>query len=261
MIRSSSRWGILVPALFALSTGPTEAQFPAAGPYSQPDIQLGARVFASQCVVCHGATGNLVAGVDLRSGRFSRASTDADLMQLVTGGIKDTAMPAFVFTPAELTGIIAYLRNMRDFNAAAVPPGNAAKGQGIFEGAGRCATCHRINGKGPRSAPDLSRVGALRTADALERSIVDPAGANQFENRSVRAVTRDGRTINGRRLNEDTYTVQLIDDQERLVSLTKTDLREYTVIGTPMMPSSKGTLSPQDISDVVAYLLTLKGLQ
>ena len=40
-------------------------------------------------------------------------------------------------------------------------------------------------------------------------------------------MTRDGRTIRGRRLNEDTYTVQLIDEQERLVSLIKADLREY----------------------------------
>ncbi len=170
-------------------------------------------------------------------------------------------MPAFTFTPAELTGIVAYLRNARNFDAGAVPPGNPARGQSVFEGAGRCATCHRVNGKGPRSAPDLTRVGALRTADAIERAIVDPSSAVQFEHRSVRAVTRDGRTITGRRLNEDTYTVQLIDDQERLVSLTKADLREYAVVGKPLMPAYKGTLTSQDISDVVAYLLTLKGLR
>jgi mono/diheme cytochrome c family protein len=76
----------------------------------------------------------------------------------------------------------------------------------------------------------------------------------------VRAVTREGRTIRGRRLNEDTYTVQLIDEEERLVSLTKSDLREYEV-GTisPMPPASK-TLSADEIADVVAYLLSLKGL-
>ncbi len=49
-------------------------------------------------------------------------------------------------------------------------------------------------------------------------------------NRPVRAVTRDGTVINGRRLNEDTYTVQLLDDQEKLVSLVKADLREYTIL-------------------------------
>jgi putative heme-binding domain-containing protein len=168
-------------------------------------------------------------------------------------------MPAFTFNPAELTGVIAYLRNMRDFNAGAAAQGNPEHGKTIFEGSGRCATCHRVNGKGPRLAPDLSRVGSLRTAQTIERAVVAPSSALNFENRSVRAVTRDGKTIAGRRLNEDTYTVQLIDEQEHLVSLTKADLREYAVIEKPSMPAYKGTLSSQDISDVVAYLLTLRG--
>jgi putative heme-binding domain-containing protein len=245
-------------ALLAVVPGRLEAQFPS-GKYGQADIQFGSRVFAAQCVVCHGSAGNLVAGVDLRSGRFSRASNDGNLMALITTGIPGTAMPAFSFTPSELTGIVAYLRNMRDFNASAVPQGDAARGKTVFEGTGRCGTCHRINGKGPRVAPDLSDVGALRTADAIQSTVLDPSSVTQFANRSVRAVTRDGKTVTGRRLNEDTYTVQLIDEQERLVSLTKGDLREYTVITKSSMPAYKATLSPQDVTDVVAYLLTLKG--
>jgi hypothetical protein len=79
-------------------------------------------------------------------------------------------------------------------------------------------------------------------------------------NRSVRAVTRDGRQITGRRLNEDTHTVQLIDEGERLVSLDKANLREYEIIKSSSMPSYKDTLSVQDMSDVLTYLLSLKGL-
>jgi mono/diheme cytochrome c family protein len=78
-------------------------------------------------------------------------------------------------------------------------------------------------------------------------------------NRPVRAVTRDGTVINGRRLNEDTYTVQLIDDHEKLVSLMKSDLRQYTIVTASPMPSYKDTLTPDELADVVAYLLSLKG--
>ena len=78
-------------------------------------------------------------------------------------------------------------------------------------------------------------------------------------NRPVRAVTRDGRTIRGRRLNEDTYTVQLIDEQERLVSLVKADLREFEVSTTSSMPSYETTLTADELADVIAYLLSLKG--
>jgi putative heme-binding domain-containing protein len=261
MTRSIIRWAIAVTVVLSCIPGRLGAQFPAGGPPSPADIQVGARVFAAQCVVCHGATGNLVPGVDLRSGRFNRASNDFELVEIITTGIKGTAMAGFAFTPAELTGLVAYLRAGRDFDAAAVAQGNPVRGQTIFEGSGRCATCHRVNGKGPRIAPDLSNAGATRTAAALERAVVDPSSAIQFENRSVRAVTQDGRTITGRRLNEDTYTVQLIDTEERLVSLTKADLREYSVITKPSMPAYKDVLSAQDVSDVVAYLLTLKGLR
>ena len=80
-------------------------------------------------------------------------------------------------------------------------------------------------------------------------------------NRTVRAVTKDGKVINGRRLNEDTYTVQLIDEQEHLVSLTKADLREFAVLKSTPMPSYKDKLSAQDLADLEAYLLSLKGVK
>ena len=78
-------------------------------------------------------------------------------------------------------------------------------------------------------------------------------------NRPVRIVTRDGTVVNGRRLIEDTYTVQLLDDHEKLVSLVKSDLREYTILTASPMPSYRNTLNADELADVVAYLLTLKG--
>jgi hypothetical protein len=72
-------------------------------------------------------------------------------------------------------------------------------------------------------------------------------------------VTNDGQTITGRRLNEDTFTVQLIDDQERMLSLAKADLREYTILKASPMPSYRDTLTGQEMADLVAYLGSLKG--
>jgi putative heme-binding domain-containing protein len=259
--RRRRRWlaSNILAVLLPLAITQVAAQSPAA-PYAAADIEYGARVYAAQCSVCHGATGDTVAGVDLRSGRFRRAAADFELSGIITEGIAGTAMPAFKFSAAELTGVIAYLRNMRDFNAASVMVGDPVRGQTVFDGRGRCASCHRVNGKGPRLAPDLSDIGANRTADALRRTILDPSGSIRFSNRSVRAVTRDGKVVTGRRLNEDTYTVQLIDEQERLVSLSKDALREYTVVKTSAMPAYKDTLTPNEVADLIAYLLSLKGL-
>jgi mono/diheme cytochrome c family protein len=78
-------------------------------------------------------------------------------------------------------------------------------------------------------------------------------------NRPVRIVTKAGETIDGRRLNEDTYTVQVTDAEGRLISLSKRDLREFTIATKSLMPSYKGELTQDELADLVAYLLTLKG--
>ena len=78
-------------------------------------------------------------------------------------------------------------------------------------------------------------------------------------NRPVRIVMRDGRTIRGRRLNEDTYTVQIIDDQERLLSIVKKDMRTHrTSRRRRRCRPTPASLTDDEIADVVAYLLTLR---
>jgi cytochrome c oxidase cbb3-type subunit III len=229
------------------------------GVYPQMDIQNGALLYGANCAQCHGATGDGIPGVDLKGG-IRRAATDQDLGQLITTGIPGTAMPATPFANPELMALVAYLRSMRDFNAPSVMVGDAGRGHALFDGKGGCTSCHRAGPKGSRVAPDLSDIGATRAADALWRSLLDPTSAMRPINRPVKIVTKDGRTINGRRLNEDTYSVQIIDDHERLMSLMKNDLRDFTVLKTSGMQSYKEKLTQQEIADIVSYLVTLKGV-
>ena len=229
------------------------------GEYAPADIAYGSRLYDAQCTTCHGANGDGVGGVDLRSGKFRNAVTDQDLTRVITTGIQGTGMQAFKFDPSEITGIVAYIRNMNSFDRGSVKAGDAGRGRALVEGKGGCARCHRVGARGSRTAPDLSDIGAVRSAGSLLRSLTDPTSQMMPINRPVRAVTADGKVINGRRLNEDTYSVQLIDDQEQLVSLAKADLHEYTILTTSPMPSYRDRLTQDEISDVVAYLLSLKG--
>jgi putative heme-binding domain-containing protein len=228
--------------------------------YTRADVEAGQRLYGPQCQVCHGATGDGVPGIDLRLGRFRRSTSDEDLARVITAGVPGAGMPGFKLQPAELTGIVAFIRAGFDAASAAVRVGNTARGQTLFDGKAACATCHRVNGRGPRLAPDLSDIGAIRTLAALQRAMLQPTESLLPINRPVRIVTKDGRTIRGRRLNEDTYTVQIIDDQERLLSLTKADLKQFTVETTASMPSYQDRLSADELSDVIAYLVSLKGL-
>jgi cytochrome c oxidase cbb3-type subunit 3 len=229
------------------------------GEYAPADIAYGSRLYDAQCTTCHGANGDGVGGVDLKSGRFRNAASDQDLTRVITTGIPGTGMLAFKLDPSEIAGIIAYLRNMNSFDRGSVKAGDAGRGRAVVDGKGGCARCHRVGAQGSRVAPDLSDIGAVRSPGSLLRSLTDPTSQMMPINRPVRIVTRDGTVVNGRRLNEDTYTVQLLDDQERLVSLVKSDLREYTILTASPMPSYRNTLTADELADVVAYLLTLKG--
>jgi len=236
---------------------PAAATF--SGVYGPADIAYGARLYDAQCTTCHGANGDGVGGVDLRSGKFRNGATDQDLLRVITTGIPGTGMQAFRLDAAEITGIIAFIRNMNAFDRGSIKTGDAARGRATFEGKGGCTRCHRVGSLGSRVGPDLSEAGATRSAGSLFRSLTDPTSQMMPINRPVRAVTKDGKVVNGRRLNEDTYTVQLIDEQEKLVSLTKADLREYTIQTASPMPSYKDRLNENELADVVAYLLSLKG--
>jgi putative heme-binding domain-containing protein len=228
------------------------------GQYADADIAYGAQIYASVCVVCHGPEGDAIGEVNLRSGQFRNAVIDRDLERYIRTG-SPAGMPPFELDRAEMDGIIAYLRNMNAVDSATVAIGDVTRGRTVYDGKGGCSSCHRIGRTGSHVAPNLSDIGAIRSAASLERSLVDPTSQMMPINRPVRVVTKDGTVINGRRLNEDTYVVQLIDDRERLHSLVKADLREYDIGESSPMPSFEATLSDGEIADLVAYLLSLKG--
>ncbi len=242
-----------------LATPAARAQEQHPGEYSPSAVESGSRVYAAQCATCHAATGNGVSGIDLRRGLFPRVNSDDDLRRVIRDGVPGTAMRKFAFTPTEQNGLIAYIRAGLDVAGRAVKVGDASRGKAVFDTKGGCAGCHRVAGTGPRQAPDLTDIGSLRSASMLQQTILEPTAVMLPINRPVRAVTKDGTVVTGRRLNEDTYTVQLIDDRARLVSLTKSELKEYQVLTTSPMPAFRGKLSAEEVSDVIAYLLTLKG--
>jgi cytochrome c oxidase cbb3-type subunit III len=228
------------------------------GQYAEADIKYGATVYAARCVTCHGAQGDAIANVDLRAGRFRTAVIDRDLERVIRNGTP-AGMPAFALDNAEMAGVIAYIRNMNAVDSTTVATGDAGRGRAVYQGKGGCASCHRVGPAGSHVAPNLSEVGATRSPAQIERSLLEPTSQMMPINRPVRVVMKDGTVIQGRRLNEDTYGVQIMDDRERLHSLVKADLREYTIGTTSPMPSFKEKLSGAELADLVAYLLTLKG--
>ncbi len=222
------------------------------------DLADGARVYRSTCALCHGLDGTKVAGVSLGSGQFRHASSDDDLVRIIRDGISGTAMPSGTFSDEEAANLVAYLHAMLTPAASVSTSSDVERGRALFEGKGRCLTCHKVGRAGGTSGPDLSGIGRLRKADDLTRSIVDPNAEVLFSYRTFRGTTRRGSTITGKVLGEDAFTVQIADSEGRLVSLTKSDLRRYEFLSESAMPSYRDTLAPDELSDLVAYLVSLR---
>jgi putative heme-binding domain-containing protein len=256
--------GLAVAAVVMAAVGPTAVASQQGtqlhdSQYPDVDIAHGASLYTARCASCHGAQGDAIGGVNLRSGKFRNAITDRDLAGFIRAGSQAAGMPPFALDDTDMAGIIAYLRSMNSFDAATVKAGNVVAGRAVFEGKGACTTCHRVGRVGSYAGPNLTDIGSVRSAGSLQRSLLEPTSQMMPINRPVRLVRKDGTVINGRRLNEDTYTIQIMDDRERLHSLQKADLREYTILKTSPMPSYKDTLSAEELADLLGFLLSLKG--
>ncbi len=230
--------------------------------------------FRINCALCHGlgARGG-GRGPDLTRAHKRHGDSDGDLFRNISQGIPGTAMPAngtngqgVGMTDEEIWQIITYLRSIQ-VKAPLKKLGNAEHGKELFYGDANCSTCHMVEGKGGRVGPDLTSVGVSRTVESLVESVRKPSQrlawglteptkefAQQYE--TVTIVTADGEQVKGVTLNEDSFSLQLMDTAERIHLLEKEKLRSITRSRESLMPPyNTDTLSDRDLSDIIAYLL------
>jgi cytochrome c oxidase cbb3-type subunit 3 len=250
-----ARRSVFVPAAvvaFALAV-PVAAQHATAF-----DVEDGKRVYQASCATCHGPDGNLIAGIDFGRAMYRRPFSDDDLVTVIVAGIPNTPMPPNpAMSREQALRVVEYLRSMGE-GRETTADGDVRRGRALFEGKGECRDCHAVRGEGSRVGPDLTRIGLVRRAGELERSLLDPAAEVQPENRFYEVVPKNGERVVGRLLNRDTFTVQLLDLDERLRSFAIAELREHGFAATPM-PPARETLSTAEIADVVSYLSSLRG--
>jgi putative heme-binding domain-containing protein len=217
-------------------------------------VEAGAKTFRSHCSPCHGLKGEGGSGPNLTTGHFYHATTDEELLNVISNGVPGTAMPGNFYSPDRLWQVVAYVRSL-SAAAGQSANGDPKHGAELFNTKG-CKGCHRINGVGGRLGPDLSDVGRSRSPEFLTRSIVDPSNEVQPRYWSVHCRDASGNTYDGYLMNEDTYTVQFIDTKERLHTFQKSGIKDYRVEKTSRMPAYK--LSDGDTADLVAYLFSLR---
>ncbi|MGC2530614.1 MAG: c-type cytochrome [Candidatus Acidiferrum sp.] len=238
--------------------------------------KIGASQFRANCAFCHGlgARGG-GRGPDLTRVQKRHGSSDADLFRTINEGVPGTAMPpngatqqGVGMTDAEIWQVITYIRSV-EVKAPAQPPGDAAHGKTLFYGAATCSTCHMIDGKGGRLGPDLTTTGSARSTSYLIDSVRNPSrrlargiseAMKEFsqEYETVKVETADGQKFTGVILNEDSFTLQMLDTREQLHLFEKDKLRSFEESRESLMPVyDEIMLSDKDLDDIVAFLLTV----
>jgi putative heme-binding domain-containing protein len=230
-------------------------------PASAADLARGKKLFEVHCALCHGPTGEGGRGPLLAQAKLRRAADDAALVKILEEGIRGTEMPgADSMTPHEVRQTAAYVRSLGKVPAKPVP-GNPSHGAELYRAKG-CAGCHSIKGDGGVAGPDLASIGSQRSAPYLRESIENPSAAVPEGYLLVKAVTKSGETVTGARLNEDSFSVQILDSAGRPHSFWKQDIAELEKQrGRSPMPSYKGQLTGEELTDLVAYLASLKEAQ
>ena len=238
--------------------------------------KIGESQFRANCAFCHGlgARGG-GRGPDLTRVQKRHGNSDADLFRTINEGVPGTAMPpngatqqGVGMTEEEIWQVISYIRSVQA-KAPAQIVGNAGHGKELFYGSAACSTCHMVQGKGGRLGPDLSTTGSARSTDYLVESVRSPSrrlaqgiseAMKEFsqEYETVTVVTLDGTKLLGVVLNEDDFTLQMLDTREQLHLFQKDKLRSLEKSRESLMPAyDQKTLSDKDLQDLIAYLLAV----
>lgn len=145
---------------------------------------------------------------------------------------------------------------------AAMKTADPARGRELFmhpRGAG-CVKCHAMHGDGTLLAPDLSDLGnRAKTPDAIVTSILNPSAVITEGFAQQKILTIDGKMVAGAVIEETARSLKLVGTDGVVRTVNTADIEKR--VGTKVSPMPAGfnkMMSPQQIADMTAWLLSQK---
>lgn len=241
---------------------PAVGQSPLDG-LSAADLADGERLFKVHCARCHGMAGEGGEGSNLVRSRLKHAADDQALIDLLGDGIPGTGMPAmWTLDENQRTRVAAYVRSLGRLEPEEMP-GDPIRGAEIYRQSGGCTACHIVSGVGNGIGPELTTIGDQRGRDYLRASLTAPADSQPqtggFKDYLTVRLRTDDKSVEGVRVNEDAFTIQVRDVSGAIHSFRKDELQAFDkVFGHSLMPGYETVLNARDLDDVVSYLMSLK---
>src|SRR5260370_11732322 len=216
------------------------------------DLSAGQKLFQKSCTACHGENAKGGRAPDLTTGQWRWGRSTAAIVQNILSGIPGTQMPASPMPEADAELVVAYLRSLKSNAPEEQPKGDPAAGRKLFFGSATCSRCHMLGGRGGRLGPDLSGIGNERKIAELQEAIVNPDKSlrRSYETAEVRLPS--GQLLRGVKKNEDTFSIQIMDEKEKLHMLLKKDLKEIKTPHKSLMPATD--LTGGELDNVIAFL-------
>jgi putative heme-binding domain-containing protein len=251
----------LLALVLVFAVGLAFAQGEPQNPYKNDPgaVEVGRGIFRISCSPCHGIHAEGGRGPNLTLGVYSVGDRDVDLFNVIMNGVQYSEMRGYAgMGPENVWRIVSYLRVAAKGAAAEKLPGDAASGEKLFWGKGACGQCHRVNTRGGRLGPDLTRSGRSRTPQYLRESVVSPNADITPGYDTIIVLTRDGKTIQGTQRGFDNFSAQLVDIQGNYYSFLKSEVSSIQRDETSQMPGGyQRVFSKAELDDLVAYLSSL----
>ena len=249
---------LLMVFFFGRAFSSAQQAVPASAPAARQRGLAGKLLFERHCALCHGMDGRGGRGPSLRRRKLVRAADDQALKSLIENGIPPEMPEAWFLSKGEIASVAAYVRTLGNAPEETLP-GDPARGKAIYARSG-CSACHILGGEGSGFGPDLTEVGGRRASARLRETLENPAKTLPENFLLIEATTDSGQTTRGIRLNEDTFSIQVKDQQGNIYSFRKSDLRNLKKLrGESPMPAYASVFSSAELDDLVNFLAAQRG--
>jgi putative heme-binding domain-containing protein len=207
------------------------------------------------CAGCHGEDARGGRGPDLRSpALWARDDAEQHVFNVIKNGVNGAGMPSFakMASDQEINVLVRFVASSARGKGTAIA-GDVNLGRVAYRA--NCVRCHGPAGRGGLLGPELTSVVQSKDLEYLKHAIRDPDGEIPFNYGAISVTTKDSEKLIGVRRNEDTFSLQMVDESGQLHLFEKDQLRDIVHEKKPFMPGFDESQLPQDaLRSLLAYL-------